>query len=366
MDHSFLDKVAFIESLSYKEFCSLVTLDTVKRILTELKVDYEEVNSGLRCKTVCHNRVDDKCSLKLYYYSDSKIFYCYTQCQAMNIISFYQHFYHANYDNEITYDEAFQELKSLITDKDYLKQPRRVRQLYENRYVNRISSPKLKVYNSNILSAFDSYLHPLWRADGISEKEIEKFNIRFSIYYNQIIIPHYDINGQLIGIRTRAIDEEDIALGKYRPFKHNNILYNHPLGFNLYGLYEHKENIKKFRTAVIVEGEKSCLLEDQYYGDYAISVAVCGNKISRAQILLLNELDVNEIVIAFDKEFPTWDSEKRKTYYKFLHSFCDKYQIYAHFSFIIDKHGYLQEKDSPFDRGFEIYEKLYKERIRVN
>ena len=41
------------------------------------------------------------------------------------------------------------------------------------------------------------------------------------------------------------------------------------------------------------------------------------------------------------------------------------YSPYSHFSFIYDKEDLLNLKDSPTDRGQEIFEKLLQGRIRV-
>lgn len=44
---------------------------------------------------------------------------------------------------------------------------------------------------------------------------------------------------------------------------------------------------------------------------------------------------------------------------------CKKYKNYANFSFIYDKKKLLKLKDSPTDRGEEIFKKLLKERVKV-
>ena len=44
---------------------------------------------------------------------------------------------------------------------------------------------------------------------------------------------------------------------------------------------------------------------------------------------------------------------------------CKKYSNQASFSYIWDFDNLLKEKDSPFDRGKEIFEELYKNRIKV-
>ena len=81
-------------------------------------------------------------------------------------------------------------------------------------------------------------------------------------------------------------------------------MYNHALGYNLYNLNHSKNNIKAIKKAIIFEGEKSTLLYASYFGiDNDISVAVCGSSLTTYQIQLLKSLDVEEIIIAFDKQF---------------------------------------------------------------
>lgn len=85
------------------------------------------------------------------------------------------------------------------------------------------------------------------------------YNIRYSILQNKIIIPHYDVDNNLIGIRGRALNEEDLVYGKYMPIQIENKIYSHPLMFNLYGLNIVKNNIKRLKTAIIAESEKASM-----------------------------------------------------------------------------------------------------------
>ena len=126
----------------------------------------------------------------------------------------------------------------------------------------------------------------------------------------QITIPHYDMNGRFVGLRGRALSDEDAEIyGKYRPLVVGKQMYNHPLGLNLYNLNNSIENIKKIRKAIIFEGEKSCLLYQSYFGISSdISVACCGSSISSVQMALLLNTGAEEIVIAFDKQFKEWGS----------------------------------------------------------
>lgn len=224
----------------------------------------------------------------------------------------------------------------------------------------------LKEYNSCALSCFTKFYHPLWERDLIGREAMDKFNILFSLQQNKIIIPHYDIDGRLVGIRARAIEPEDIAIGKYMPIRIGNNIYAHQLGFTLYGLNEHKEAIKKTKRAVIFESEKSVLLGETFYGKYSTAVATCGSQLNRFQInLLVKKLGVTDIILAFDKEYTNLDDPKCKIYRQKLIDKCKKYAGLANFYYLFDEHNLLNEKDSPIDKGRDIYEKLVERKIRI-
>ena len=47
---------------------------------------------------------------------------------------------------------------------------------------------------------------------------MKKYNILYSTWQQKIIIPHYDMNNNLVGVRSRALLPDDIELfGKYAP-----------------------------------------------------------------------------------------------------------------------------------------------------
>ena len=107
--------------------------------------------------------------------------------------------------------------------------------------------------------------------------------------------------------------EEGERYGKYRPLRVNNVLYNHPLGMNLYNFNNSKDNIKILKKAIVFEGEKSTLLYKSYFGlENDISVACCGSSVSAYQIQLLIDAGAEEIVIAFDRQFQEIGDEEFK------------------------------------------------------
>ena len=193
---------------------------------------------------------------------------------------------------------------------------------------------------------------------------MEECGICYDPSYQGIVIPHYNIDGKLVGIRERTLIKENENNGKYKPAILNYKQYNHPLGFNLYNLNNSKENIKKIKKVFVFEGEKSCLLYRSYFGgDADISVAVCGSNLINYQVQLLLSLGVEEICIAFDKQFQEIGDDEWKRWTKKLKELNRKYSPLVQISFLFDKMNLLGYKDSPIDRGPEIFMQLFKERI---
>lgn len=117
---------------------------------------------------------------------------------------------------------------------------------------------------------------------------------------------------------------------------------------------------------IIEEMEKSVLKDETFYGKDSFAVACCGSNLNKYQVaLLVKVFGVNDIIIAFDKEYEKLYSEQEKKYRKKLVDICKKYNHLASFSYIYDEQNLLDLKDSPNDKGQEIFEKLYKKRIKV-
>ena len=144
----------------------------------------------------------------------------------------------------------------------------------------------------------------------------------------------------------------------------NKVLYNHPLGMNLYGLNWSKGNIKTMGKAIVFESEKSVLMYASYFGwDNNISVACCGSSLSARQIQLLKDAGAKEIIIAFDRQFQEIGDKEFKHLTRNLTRINDKYKNDVNISFIFDKNMITGYKASPIDEGSEKFLTLFKERI---
>ena len=114
-----------------------------------------------------------------------------------------------------------------------------------------------------------------------------------------------------------------------------------------------------------MNGEKSVLKYGDIY-DYNIAVASCGSTLNFHQIeLLIKNCQVENIIIAYDKEFKNFASKEGINYYNKLYKICSKYINYCNFYFLFDYDNLLELKDAPIDKGKEIFEKLMKNKIQV-
>lgn len=360
------------DKIDLKLFLNNLTPNQVIQIMCSLGVEeYDDSKEDyIIFPTICHNPLEQEASMKLYYYKQNKKFHCYTECgDTFNIFELVRRVLSTrNYNNgEFSFGDVVQYcLKACnITDLTNLT-------INENKYISNLNKFKRKqrtlelpIYDNNLLNMFSNIRPVEWLDENIEEETLSKYNIRYSISQNKIIIPHYNINGELIGIRGRALNEEEVVnFGKYMPVKLEEKLYSHPLSQALYGLNFSKENIKEKGIVIVFEAEKSVLLYDTYFDDN-ISVAVCGSNFNKVQLdLLLKNTNPREIIICFDKEYSMAGAPDGQKYFSKLWELCEKYNNYCHLSFVFDREQLLDMKDSPIDKGKEIFLKLLETRVK--
>lgn len=347
--------------IDYKELVDNLREDDVKQLLTNLDIPFKETLDYLLMPTACHNVDLDEASWKLYYYKDTHFFYCYTNCGGMSIFKFLEEYYKTRDYEYDWYNDIYKVVENCSNARNITGFTSKKRELLKDKFLVR-EIPDLPIYPAGVLDVFTRYYPVEWLNDGITKDSMDDFNILFSVGRNKIIIPHYSINGDLVGIRGRALDPWEVEnVGKYAPVRIEDTIYRHPLGLNLYGLNKTKENIKENGVCFLFEAEKS-VLQSNAFDRPNCSAAVCGSNINIYQIkLLIQNCHPQEIVVCFDKEeLPHSDK-----YFNKLYKTCEKYKNYCNFSFIYDRRNLLNLKDSPTDKGEDIFNQLLKERVRV-
>jgi hypothetical protein len=351
-------------------------LDDIFNLLQEWGGEPEYSNFGILSSTICHNEPGEG-SRKLYYYENSGLFRCYTGCDDIfDIFQLAIKVFDIQHNKEMDLNDAVRYIAAKhgfggrledaedidLEDWEILANYDRIQSIELNEKKNII----LKEYENDILDRFNYKVKiGPWLQEDIAQEVLDKALIGYYPGGEQITIPHFDISGRFIGLRGRTLGQEEGELyGKYRPLKVNKVLYNHPLGMNLYNLNNSKENIKKIKKAIVFEGEKSVLKYASYFGiENDISVACCGSSLSSYQIQLLMECGAEEIVVAFDRQFQEIGDKEFKHLKSNILKLHNKNKNYVKMSFIFDKKMITGYKSSPIDEGKEKFLQLFKERI---
>lgn len=365
-------------SYDKKEVREALTLDNIYDLLVEWNGEPEYTAFGIVSATICHNPAGEG-SRKLYYYTNTDLFHCYTGCAEPSFDIFQlaikvMH-YQKNLDWELNDAVRYIAFKFGIIgseqdddlilrdvqDWKILNNYDRIEQIEIKKY-----SVQLKEYDPIILDRFNYNVQiSPWLNDNITQEALDAARIGFYPGGDQITIPHFDKDGRFIGLRGRTLVKEDAErFGKYRPLKINGTQYSHPLGMNLYNLNNSKNNIKLYGKAIVLEAEKSCLQYQSYFGlENDITVACCGSNLSTYQVEMLLEEGAKEIIIGFDRQFQNVGDDEHRKLVANLKKIHSKYKNYATISFIFDRRKITDYKSSPTDHGRDIFLQLFKKRI---
>ena len=359
----------------------------IKSILTDEQVfDYLEYLGGeprmmpkhIESLTICHAGN----SHKLYYFYNTKLFKCWTHCNAegyMDIFQLTQKVLSRLMNKEVTLPESVEYVASFfkIKPSEFLRENIQSEEIAKSfdtfaKY-KRINKPKeqhvvqLKTYNKHLLDHFIKARFVIWEKEGITKEATDKFNILYDPKDLGIVIPHYNIDNELIGIRSRTLNLDMADHGKYRPTRIGNQIYNHPLGFNLYGININKNNIVSLKKAIICESEKAVLQGYSILGPAAnIIVGCCGSNITLYQLKLLMSLGIDELIIGFDRQWKVMGDEEWTRHWALLEKLNKRYGNYVNITFMEDRSGnILGYKDAPTDKGKEAFFNLYNNRFKI-
>lgn len=349
--------------MDYKEIIDNLQLEDVKHLLQVLEIPFRETDTALIMPTVCHNESVEGASWKLYYYKNNHLFYCYTNCEAMSIFKFLRNFYETRQIEYDWYQDIYLAIKNCSSYNKIEGFQKPIYKSLKERYGQQRKVKQLPEYDSGVLGCFTKIYPTEWLEDGISESAMDKFNILYSISQNKIIIPHYDIDERLVGIRGRALNDWEVEnIGKYAPIKVEQTWYRHPLSLNLYGLNFNKDNIAKTGICFIAEGEKS-VLQSESFSYPNCTIATCGSTgINKYQLNILMKVpNLQEIVLCYDQE----ELPGEEKYFNKLWNICQKYKNYCNFSFIYDRWSLLELKQSPTDKGEKVFKELLKRRVKI-
>lgn len=353
-------------SYSKEDVKDLLEMEDIFSLLEYFEAEPQMFGSYIASKTICHGGD----SHKLYYYENTRLFKCYTGgCDTFDVFELVQKVNDIDDLNAAVYFVVnFFNLHHEIqeSDEEFNTEDWKVFNRW-NKVLNIKTSNDticLPEYEFDLIKHYPQPRVLNWEREGISKEICDYMDIKYNPLDGSILIPHYDMNERLVGVRSRTLVKEMEEFGKYRPSRIKGQLLNHPLAFNLYGLNKAKSNIEKMKLAIVVESEKAVLQYLSYFGTASnICVAVCGGSLSRHQLQLLLDLGVQEVVIGFDRDFEELGDEGYCKVVDRLQKIYDKYSNLVNISFLFDKEKILSYKASPLDHGADAFLYLFRNRI---
>lgn len=336
-----------IDVLSVQDIKNRITPESVRSFFSGLDISYVDGEDHLILRTYCHNPMGSECKEKLYFFFDGMTFTCFTECHdTFDLIEFCKRFLEQN-GKASSFHDALRFLDNNLCGKTVVVETEDFSSILPK---SRKASPVPKY----ILECFESELHSSWVGEDISKLVALDFGVGYSPCDNAVVVPHHSKTGELIGIRLRLLGDERPS--KYVPLKYQKRFLSHRLSDHLYGLHKAADEIQRTGKAYIFEGEKSVL--KMFSCGYKNAVACCGSNISSKQISLLHSKGCNEAVICFDKEFVSYGDADSEKYEKFLRKIAKKYEGIIKMSYKIDRLDKLGYKDSPIDRGIDIFKTI--------
>lgn len=187
----------------------------------------------------------------------------------------------------------------------------------------------------------------VWESEGISKESLSKFQVMYDGFSDRLVYPIRNLDGKIVNIGGRTLDPNwrEKEMRKYCYF------YSWGKLDLLYGLYENMEDILKSHEIILFEGCKSVLLADTY-GIHNCA-ALLTSHLNPHQMKILAKLGVR-VVFALDKDV---DISKDHN--------IEKLKRYVYVEYVWDKNGYLDNKDSPIDKGVNVFKDIYNNRLRL-
>lgn len=188
----------------------------------------------------------------------------------------------------------------------------------------------------------------LWMDEGIPRSILSKYQVRYDPFSNRIVFPIRYSDGSIIGISGRTLDPN------YKQNKESKYIYLKGIGCTdfLFGYSEHKKAFIKNKEIILFEGAKSVMKIEGWGVEN--TAAILTSHLDSLQLPVLIKLGV-KTVFALDKEVDITKDENIK-----------KLKRYVKVEYIKDRFGLLNDKDAPVDKGFDVWERLYNERIPLN
>lgn len=373
--------------VNVKKLKSKLTLAHYEKILKELGIPIvSKSESKWVLLTGCHHiHPETNGSPKLWFYTDSKIFTCFTQCACTyDIIGLVQKRLGLK-DTSTNFMDAIQFIID-VTGIEFDSIQRISKNKYEydweetlGKFIRfRRTGSTLPEYDKSLLPSLEHFRPQEWLDEGISLETMEKYHIGIYERLDQITIPCFGVGGKLVGIRIRNKRPELLEQAKYMPLiTLDNTVYKFDTNSVFYGINYNQPAIEQSQTVLLVEGEKSVLKADTWFGEQSNVLGLFGSQLGSKRRNELVQMGVKRVVLCLDSDFHTCtpigvDPDTHEEIYdpeyiafeKKMFKLAQMFEGYCTVDVVYNNIGLDGYKCSPFDFTKEIFEQLYENRVQ--
>lgn len=352
-----------------KKLKKALTLSHYDIILRELGIPiFSKSNTEWRCWSGEKNRNPMDGSPALVFFPDTKIFIGYTSSRSYDAISLVQ-----TRLNLLGQTCSFLDACNWILEKTGLD-PTKITKSLTNTHVYdwselerfvkvRKYGNQLPEYNRNIIDTLPPLYPQAWIDEGISEETMAKYQIRYYERCNQTVIPCFDDEARLIGVRVRNWDKDRVEQAKYMPLiTLDGQCYKFNTNQVFYGINYNKPEIERTGKVIIVESEKAVMKLDTYMGRHNIALAMYGSNLGIQRRNQLIKMGVNTVSYVVDNDFIGQDDEFFEQWREKIQHFIKLWDGFCRIEIVWDNLGLLGPKENATDRTKEVWEQLWENR----
>lgn len=278
----------------------------------------------------------------------TQLFYDFSSGTGGNIITFIQKYHKCNFTTAINLLKQFANITEEYTDQRLAAT--KIIKKYKSSAERKKKDTTVKSLELDIMNKYEKDIDKLqtWVDEGISYEVMDKYQVRYDSFSNRIVFPIRDINGTIISIKGRTLDND------YKTKKLRKYTYFQKIGDLdiLFGYYEHKVAYLNDKEIILFEGEKSVMLAETW--GVTNTAAILTSHLNPLQVPMLIKLGVR-VVFALDEDIDITTDDNIKKLCRFLKV-----------EYIHNESGLLQSKMSPVDAGITVWKQLYEGRKSLN
>ena len=355
--------------IDVKKLKKSLSLAHHKQIMQALGIPpYSENSTQIVYYTGDKNVDPYKGSPKLYFYKDTSIYVGMTAGRSYDIISLVQTRL-ALLKQPCSFLDACQFiLDTTNINPDSINCVKKEGHVYDwsnlEKFVKiRKYGSALKEYPRSIIDTLPAYFPNSWYDEGISESTMEKYQIRYYERCNQTVIPCFDDEARLVGVRVRNWDKDRVEQAKYMPLVTlDGQCYKFNTNQVFYGINYNKPEIERTGKVIIVESEKAVMKLDTYMGEHNIALGMYGSNLGIQRRNQLLKMGVNTVSYVVDNDFIGQDDAFFEQWREKIQHFIKLWDGFCRVEIVWDNLGLLGPKENATDRTKEVWEQLWENR----